>query len=142
VIRPDRGSAPIEFVVVVVALLVPLVYLVQALASVAAAQLATVQAVREAARAFSGSATPAIGRRQALAAARLAFADQGVEWPGNLLRVSCPGTACLSPGSAVTVRMEWSAPLPWVPPALSSTARVPLSAWTQTPVDDYRDDPT
>ena len=66
----DRGSAAIEFIVLGVGLLVPLVYLASAAATVQAAAFASAQAAREAGRAFSSSATPAQGRQRAVAAAR------------------------------------------------------------------------
>ena len=81
--RGDGGSAAIEFIVIGIGLLVPLVYLASAAATVQAAAFASAQAVREAGRAFSSSATPAQGRRLAEAAARLAFADHGLELPSR-----------------------------------------------------------
>lgn len=128
--RAERGSAPVEFVVVVVCMLLPLMVLVQVLAATASAHLATVQAAGEAARAFSTSATPSGGRVTALRAARLAFADHGVEWPADALRIRCLG-ACLAPGSAVSVTVQWS-----------TSWRIPLSATAQVPIDDFRDDPS
>ena len=128
--RADRGSAPVEFVVVVVGMLLPLAVLVQMLAMTAAAHLATVQAASEAARAFSTAATPAGGRLTAERAARLAFTDHGVDWPADALRIRCLG-ACLAPGSAVSVTIRWS-----------TSWRIPLSATAQVPIDDFRDDPS
>jgi hypothetical protein len=98
--RSDEGSAVVEFIIVGIAVLVPMVYVVQCAMTVHAAALASSQAVREAGRAFSTAATEAQGRERASIAGRLAFADQGLALPPGALRVTCPDGPCLSPGSA------------------------------------------
>ena len=140
----DRGSAAIEFIVLGIGLLVPLVYLATAAATVQAAAYASAQAVREAGRAFSSSATPAQGRRLAESAARLAFVDQGLDLPTSALRISCSDGPCLSPGSAVEVVLAWEVPLPWLPGTLAADApaRIPVEARHRVPVDDFRGDVT
>jgi hypothetical protein len=136
----DRGSASLEFIVIGIGILVPLVYLAMAAATVQAAAFASAQAVREAGRAFTSSSTPADGHRLALAAARLAFADHGLALPAGALRVTCSGGPCLSPGSVVEVDLAWQVPLPWLPGSLAADApaRVPVEATHRVPVDDYR----
>ena len=136
----DRGSAVIEFIVIGVAVLVPMVYIVQCVMTVHSAVLATSQAAREAARAFSTAATVVEGQRRATAAARLAFSDQGIEFPVEALRVRCVDGPCLAPGSAVVVTVDWEAPLPWVPDAWSSDTAVPVRSSQRVPVDDLRSD--
>jgi hypothetical protein len=143
--RPDdRGSAAIEFIVLGIGLLVPLVYVATAAATVQAAAFASAQAVREAGRAFSSSATPAQGRRLAESAARLAFVDQGLDLPPGAMRISCTDGPCLSPGSAVEVVMAWEVPLPWLPGTLAADvpARIPVEARQRVPIDDFRGDVT
>jgi hypothetical protein len=136
----DRGSAALEFIVIGIGILVPLVYLAMAAATVQAAAFASAQAVREAGRAFTSSSTPSDGRLLAQAAARLAFADHGLELPAGALRISCSGGPCLSPGSMVEVALAWEVPLPWLPGSLDADtpARVPVEATHRVPVDDYR----
>lgn len=136
--RHDRGSAVVEFVIVAVCVLVPLTYVVVSIATVQSAMFATSQAVREAGRAFSGAASEAGGRAAAVAAARLAFADQGLAMPADGLAVSCLSGACLEPGSVVQVDIEWDMPLPWLPESLGSRASVPISATHRLPIDEYR----
>lgn len=136
----ERGSAVIEFIVIGVAVLVPMVYIVQCVMTVHSAVLATTQAAREAARAFSTAATAAEGQRRARAAARLAFTDQGIELPVEALRVRCVDGPCLAPGSAVVVTVDWQAPLPWIPDAWSSDAAVPVRSSQRVPVDELRSD--
>lgn len=140
--RVDEGSAAIEFIVVGIGLLVPLVYLASAAATVQAAALASAQAVREAGRAFSSSATPAQGRRLATAAASLALADHGLELPGGALRLACTDGPCLSPGSAVEVVLAWEVALPWLPGTVAADvpARIPVEARQRVPIDDFRGD--
>lgn len=140
--RADGGSAAIEFIVLGIGLLVPLVYLASAAAALQAAAFASAQAAREAGRAFSSSATPAQGRRLAEAAARLAFADHGLELPRGALSLACTDGPCLSPGSAVEVVLAWEAPLPWLPGTLAADvpARIPVEARQRVPIDDFRGD--
>ena len=137
----DRGSALVEFLVVGVAVLVPVAYLALAVTSVQAQVLAGTQAVREAGRAFSTSATTAEGRMRAMAATRLAFRDHGIDPPEDGLHITCVGGPCLSPGSAVDVRLAWSVALPWVPLTDAAGPALSLAAEHLVPIDDYRGDP-
>ncbi len=137
----DRGSAVVEFIVIGVAVLVPMVYVVQCVMVVHSAVLASSQAAREAARAFSTAATTADGRHRAVAAARLAFSDQGMDLPGDGgLRLECANGPCLSPGSDVVVTLDWAVPLPWLPESWFSDARIPIVAEQRVPIDDLRSD--
>lgn len=131
----DRGAAVIEFLILGVGLLVPLAYAGVAAAGVQSAVFASTQAVREAGRAFSSAVTADEGRDRALAAARLAFADHGLDLPSTALRLTCPQAACLTPGSTVVVDLTWSVPLPGLP------AAVPVQATHTVPVDDFRGSP-
>ncbi|MEO6885471.1 MAG: TadE/TadG family type IV pilus assembly protein [Jatrophihabitantaceae bacterium] len=74
----DGGSAIVEFVFVAVVVMVPLVYLLVAVAAVQRTQLAVTQAAREAGRAFATSATSAQAPARVRAAVRIALADQGL----------------------------------------------------------------
>jgi Flp pilus assembly protein TadG len=67
----DAGSAIIEFVFVAVIVMVPLVYLVVAVAAVQRSQLGVAQAAREAGRAFATSSGPAEAQVRVAAAVRL-----------------------------------------------------------------------
>jgi hypothetical protein len=139
----DAGSAIVEFIIIGVAVLVPMVYIVQCAMTVHAAALASNQAVREAGRAFSTSATEAQGRERATVAGRLAFADQGMNLPAGSLRVLCPDSPCLTPGSVAEVSLDWQVPLPWLPASLTGRGRaaIPISAVQRVPVDNYRGSP-
>ncbi len=141
--RDDRGSAVVEFLVVAVGLLVPVAYLAACAGAVESAAYATSQAAREAGRAYVTAGGAAEGRARALAAARLAFADQGLVLPNGALRVTCVDGSCLAPGSAVLVDVRWALPLPWLPAGITgdTAASLPVSATHRVPVDDFRADP-
>ena len=136
----EQGSAVVEFLVVGIALTVPVIYLALAAATVQSAVFASQQAVREAARAFSSSDTVAEGHRLAGAAARLAFADHDLTLPPGALHVACSDGPCLTPGSTVGVTIAWSATLPWLPDVLVAEGGtgIPIEAFHRVPVDDYR----
>ena len=143
VLAGDSGSAIVEFLIIGVAVLVPMVYIVQCAMTVQAAALATTQAVREAGRAFSTSATEIQGRQRAVIAGRLAFADQGMTLPPDALRIACPDGPCLAPGSVADITLDWQVPLPWLPASWTGRGRgaIPISAAQRVPVDDYRGSP-
>lgn len=135
--RGDTGSAVVEFIVIAAAALVPLVYVVQCILVAHSAVLASTQAAREAARAFSMSTTPTAGRQAAEAAARLAFSDQGLTLPAGALKVTCVGS-CLAPGSAVAVDLDWRVPLPWVPDSWAAAGSIPVTTSQRVLIDDFR----
>jgi len=139
----EAGSAALEFIVIGIGLLVPLMYLALCIATVQTATFASAQAVREAGRAFGTAPTPEVGRSRAVAAARLALADHGLSLPPGSLRVDCPVAPCLTPGSLADVSLGWSVPLPWLPAGLSdrAAASIPISATHRVPVDEYRSSP-
>jgi hypothetical protein len=133
----DRGSAIVEFIVIGVGVLVPLAYVVVAVAQVIGAQAAAQQAVREAGRVFVRDTAVQAGEWRAREAAHIAFADRGLELPGSALNVSCAGP-CLAPGSTVSVQLAWDMPLPWMPAGLDSWAAVPIRASSDYVVDEFR----
>ena len=141
--RGDEGSAIIEFIVVGVTVMVPLVYLVQCAMTIHSAALASTQAVREAGRAFSTASNEVQGRSRAAVAARLAFADQGLTLPPGSLGMACPDGTCLAPGSVIDITLDWRVPLPWLPASWTGSGRasVPMAARQRVPVDDYRSSP-
>lgn len=134
----DRGSAVTEFIVIVALLLVPLAYALMSVMRVQAASAATTQAVREAGRAFVTADSESQGRHDARAAAAIAFADQGFELPNEAMRIDCDPRPCLTPGGAVTVTVDWSVSLPWVPTAIGEQVSLPITARHDVPVDAYR----
>lgn len=139
--RDDDGSATLEFIVVVVGLLVPLVYMTITVGAIHRAHAAAGHAVREAARIFMQADSPASGQLAARAAATLAFDDHGVEPPADALRITCEG-GCLTPGSRVHVDMDWVMPLPWIPASLEGDVGWPIRDSQTLVIDSFRSDPS
>lgn len=110
--RRDEGSALVEFVLVGVVLLVPLVYLIMFAASVQRTAFAVTGAVRDAGRAYTAAGSDADGRARAALAARLALEGSHVAFSPDALVISCAPEPCsYAPGSSVTVRIGLDVPL-------------------------------
>ena len=128
----DDGSASLEFVSAGVLLLVPLVYLVLAMASVQGGSLSVEGAARQAARVYVQASSEAEARARAESAVRFALADYGLDAADATVRIRCaPDPArCLTRRGIVTVRVGVRVPLPLVPSGLSvaTGASVPLEA--------------
>jgi Flp pilus assembly protein TadG len=123
----ERGSAALEFITAGMILLVPLVYLILALAQLQAGALAVEGAARQAARVYVQSATPESAADDAERAIQFALADYGVDVAATRVAVSCRPVAsdCLTRRGYVTVSIEIAVPLPLAPVAL--TVDAPLS---------------
>lgn len=139
VVRDERGSAVVEFVVLAVLMLIPLVYLVMMLARVQAGSYAVSQAAREAGRAYvtAEAGDQAAGRAEA--AARIAFLDHSFEESGRLA-IACDGIPCLRPDGHVETTATVRVPLPLVPSFVRHVVplSVPVSASHLSTVDRFR----
>jgi Flp pilus assembly protein TadG len=140
----DGGSAIIEFIFVAVLVMVPLVYLIVAVADVQRSSLAVTQAAREAGRAFATSSSTGEGLARAQIAARLALADQGLDETPVLAYVasgagcqSVPITPRLQPGAQFTICVTRSMALPGVPTLLAGRGVTTVGRYI-VHVDDYR----
>lgn len=111
----DNGSAMLEFIVVGVAIIMPLVYLAIAVMTLHAGSFAAHAAAREAARGFIASGSVTEGNSLAFALMQQAFADHGVEAGIPALVITCTGGPCLSPGSQVNANISSTVPLPLIP---------------------------
>jgi hypothetical protein len=130
--RRDEGSASIEFLTVGLLLLVPLVYLVLALAAAQGAALGVEGAARQASRVFVQSRDDGAAASAAQDAIAVTLGDYGVDAGAARVRIACipdPGR-CLTRRGFVTVRIDASVELPLVPPALGAVLplRLPLQA--------------
>ena len=105
----------LEFIVVGVGIVMPLVYLVITVMTLHAASFASHAAAREAARVFMASPSIAQGNTTAVVAMQQAFTDHGVESSSTDITVTCTGGMCLSPGSLINVEITTDVPLPFVP---------------------------
>lgn len=126
----ERGSASLEFLTVGIILLVPLVYLVLAVAAIQGGALAVEGAARQAARlavqaSAEGAADDAVDR-----AVRVTLADYGIDAEAASVTIECSATDCVAPGSRIRVSVFARVSLPLVPDFLSLDAvgSVPLEA--------------
>jgi RES domain-containing protein len=137
----DAGSAIVEFCLLAVLLLVPIVYLTLALGRIQAGAFAAQGAAREAGRAFVTATDEASAQGRADAAAALAFADQGFSEPSQVgIDVTCAASPCLTPDERVVVRSRVLVVLPGVPRLVDRffPARVEVTARHVSTVDRFR----
>jgi hypothetical protein len=142
--RDDAGSAIVEFVFVAVVVLVPLVYLIVAVATVERSELAVSQAAREAGRAYATSPHADQAAARARAAVRIALNDQGLPDDAELRYVPA-GAACtaaaitpqLRPGAEFTICVTRHVVVPAVPRFLAGRGITTVGVYV-VHVDDYR----
>jgi Flp pilus assembly protein TadG len=141
----ERGSAVIEFVFVALVVLLPLVYLIVAVAVVQHSQLVVTNAAREAGRAFATSPDTASAPERVAAAVRIALGDQDDDRDVTV-RVVAAGDACtagavspsLAPGSVFTVCVTRRVDVPAVPSVLAGRGITTVGRYT-VHVDEFRD---
>lgn len=137
--RLDAGSAIIEFLVVGILILVPMLYAMLMVVRVESAAMASTHAVREASRVFMMADVATQGMRDARTASNLALADQGFQVGEDALTVTCT-QKCLTPQSQLHVNLSWKVDLPWLPPPFSNFLDgYPISADQHVTIDTYRD---
>ena len=140
----DDGNAIIEFVFVAITILVPTIYFVTAVASVAHRRTAVTQAAREAGRAFATGESTVDALARALVAVRLAFDDQGLPDDARLrfvpVEARCDGVPIvpvLAPGAEFAVCVTRRAELPGVPTLLAGRGITTVGRYV-VHVDDFR----
>jgi Flp pilus assembly protein TadG len=144
--RDERGSALVEFVWLGILLLIPLVWIVVSVFEVQRGAFATSGAARAAGRAFALAPDDATGRARAEAAARQAYADQGLEGAPLEVTVTCTPypDSCHSGTSVITVVVRSKVALPLLPDvlgggapsfALDATHRVPIGRYVEVAGD-------
>lgn len=144
-VRDDAGNALLEFVVLATFLMVPLIYIILAVAQVQGSAYGATEATREAGRAFIGAATSADASRQACTAATVALRN-AVATPfdcASQLRVSCVSSvgcaAGLIPGETIRVEIDLTVGLPFLPTSVfGHSLSVPVHAVHDEIVDPYR----
>jgi Flp pilus assembly protein TadG len=145
--REDGGSAIVEFIFVAVVVMVPLVYLIAAVATVQRNTLAVTQAARDAGRAFATSDSTGQARERVDAAVRLALADQGLP-DDAVVRFVASGAKCggpavtpqLAPGAEFTVCVTRRVQLPAVPTVLTGRGIRTVGEYI-VHIDDFRPAP-
>jgi hypothetical protein len=126
----DAGTAIVEFLWLAILLMVPLVYVVLAAASLQRTAFAETSAARDAARAYATAGSDAEGERRAEEAVALALHDQGVTW----------SPSDYQPGSSFTVDLRSVVRLPFVPRWLCRdrcVAGITISAHHRERIDCY-----
>jgi Flp pilus assembly protein TadG len=137
----DEGSAALEFITAGFLLLIPLVYLVLAMASIQGGALSVEGASRQAARVFVQAPNAGTARERAQTAVDFALSDFGLEATSTTVTISChpnPGV-CLTRRGFVTVTVTARVPLPLVPNvlALRTPLSVPMSATSTEQVSRF-----
>lgn len=128
----DRGSAALEFILVGLLLLVPIVYLVIALGALQGQSLGAEAGARHIARviATAEDASDAAARSDRVLAA--VTADYGLDPGAVSVSLACSPAAaeCPEAGAVLTVTLRTTVVLPLVPPVLGldGLARIPIEA--------------
>ena len=140
----DDGSAVIEFVFVALVVLLPLVYLIVAVAVVQHSQLMVTNAAREAGRAFATSPDAQSAPPRAATAVRIALGDDaGADLTVRFVAAAevCTAeaiTPVLAPGSVFAVCVIRRVDLPAVPSVLQGRGITTIGRYTVR-VDEFRD---
>jgi hypothetical protein len=142
-LRPfhDEGSAALEFVTAGFLLLIPLVYLVLAMAAIQGGALSVEGASRQAARVFVQAGDAGSARVRAQTAIDFALDDFGLGKAPSTVTISCrPDPAvCLTRRGFVTITVTASVPLPLVPNvlALKTPLSIPMRATSTEQVSRF-----
>ncbi|QIG40348.1 TadE family protein [Microbacterium sp. 4R-513] len=129
---PERGSAPLEFILVGLLMLVPLVYLVVALGLIQGQALGAEAGARHVARAISTAdgADEARGRADRILAA--VIEEYAMDEASVDLSLTCvpAGAPCPEPGATLIVTLRTRVALPLIPPVLGldDLASIPVEA--------------
>lgn len=144
----EDGNALIEFVVLGILTLVPLIYLVVAAFTVERNVFAVTQAAREAGRAYAEAGNDDSGRTAARSAVDLALSDQKVSSSGVRVSYVPVGQSCAAagstgaesstPGSEFAVCVRRTITVPGVPGFLDARQNSATGRFV-VHVDDFRD---
>lgn len=140
---PERGSAALEFIVVGLLLLVPLVYLIAAIGMIQQQSLGAEAAARHVARAMS-TATGADDARQRADRVLASVAEQyGLDDIDIAFACTPSGTVCPAAGATLAVTVATRVSLPLVPPVfgLDELAAIPVEATAAHKVSRFWGEP-
>ncbi|MDP5227262.1 MULTISPECIES: hypothetical protein [Arthrobacter] len=127
----EEGSAAVEFVFLSLLLMVPVLYFVITVAQIQAAGFAAAGASDQAAKVAATSGDDVSAGRAVDQAVTMALSDQGLPRSAAAVRVDCQPSDCRAPGTAVTVQVEVTVPLPFTPPGVGLNAAHVSSSGTQ-----------
>lgn len=111
----EQGSAVVEFTFLALLLMVPLVYFIITIGQLQGGSFAVVGAADQAAKVFVAQTDATSGQAAAEQAAVIALADFGHDAGQARVSTSCDPGDCQAAGTAVTVTVKLTVPLPFVP---------------------------
>lgn len=136
--RPyEQGSAVVEFTFLALLLMVPLVYFVITVGQLQGGSFAVVGAADQAAKVFVAQPDSSTSQAAAEQAVALALSDFGHQPDRATVTTACSPADCQAAGTAVTVTVSLSVPLPFVPFAEGLSATEVQASSTQL-VGRYR----
>lgn len=126
----ERGAAALEFILVGLLLLVPLIYLIVSLGLIQGQSLGVEAAARHIARAVSTATDVADARAPADAVLAAVSAEYGLDDVDLSIECTPAGTTCPRAGATLHVSVRTSVALPLVPPVLNldRIAAIPVEA--------------
>lgn len=126
----ERGSAALEFILVGVLMLVPLVYLIVSLGLIQEQSLGAEAAARHVARAMSTASGVGDARQRADRVLASVTDQYGLEDVGIAIECTPVGAGCPSAGATLAVTVSTRVTLPLVPPVLGldQLAAIPVEA--------------
>lgn len=111
----EGGSAVVEFTFLALLLMVPLVYFIITVGQIQGGSYAVVGAADQAAKVFVAQPDAASGQAAAEQATLIALADFGHDAKDAKISTVCDPADCQGAGTAVTVTVNLTVPLPFVP---------------------------
>lgn len=137
----EEGSAALEFLLVALVVLVPLVYLIVALGAIQGQALGVETGARQLARTISTAPDAASADARAARVLDAIVAEYGLDPAAVVVEVSCaaPAVGCPAAGALLSVMVTTTVPLPLVPPVLGmdTLARIPVEAVAVQKVSRY-----
>jgi Flp pilus assembly protein TadG len=126
----ERGSAALEFILVGLLMLVPLVYLIVSLGLIQGQSLGAEAAARHIARAVSTATDTADAQGRADAVLAAVAEEYGLDDVDMSIGCTPAGTSCPRAGATLHVTVRTAVTLPLVPPllGLEDIAAVPIEA--------------
>jgi Flp pilus assembly protein TadG len=127
---PERGSAALEFIVVGLLMLVPLVYLVVTLGLIQGQSLGAEAAARHVARAVSTASDADDARTRADAVLAAVAEEYGIDHVDLSVACTPEGASCPRAGATLHITVRAAVALPLVPPVLGldEIAVIPVEA--------------
>ena len=139
--RDDEGTALVEFLWLGMLLLIPLAYIVVSLFQVERTAFAVSDAARAAGRAWVGAPAGADRPQRALAAAQMAFDDQGITLPPGGMEWDCDNNCCPGTGTLHVV-IKAHASLPGLAALARSAGEIPVTGSHAEVIDRFAAGPT